>query len=262
VSDVGPQLLGRKPSPPDPRDFKLSAFLEASVSGDPLDLALATLLASPGPAKATKLWAQAATDRIKSVSPPPAPPPPPQPTVWNDPAPTLDQGQTGHCVGFGWSQWGNTDPVNDNYADSDGHAVYYEAKVVDGEPGAEDGSTVRSGAKAMQNRGRLQVYAFAGNAAEAQAWMVAHGPVVLGTDWYDSMFNPDPNGFVAPTGTVAGGHCYLLIGDENDAAVLLNSWGANWGEGGRFRMKWDDLEKLLAANGEACASVEIPLASS
>lgn len=266
TDSLGPHLLGRTPSPPDPRDYQLAHFL----TDDPLDAALAAVLGSWEGHK-TKAWAQIITARVKSLSPTPVDPAPiPDPPVpvptpdvdWLDPAGALDQGQTGHCVGFGWAQWGNTLPIEDHFLDADGDAIYYECKNIDGEPGQENGSSVRSGAKAMQTRKRLSAYAFAQTLDEARAWVDSHGPVVFGTDWLDGMFNPDAQGFVHPTGAVAGGHCYACVGDVVSEGALLfqNSWGTNWGmPGGRFKMTYADATMLLGQQGEACAAVELPL---
>lgn len=172
----------------------------------------------------------------------------------------LDQGQTGHCVGFGWSGWVDAMPVEGSYQNADGHALYYECKVIDQEPLAENGSTVRSGALALRARGRLSGFAFATSTAEIDSWINAHGPVVVGTTWTNDMFNPDAKGYVKPTGAVAGGHCYLMLErvDADDAYVFQNSWGASWGQNGRFRMKRSDFAGLLADQGEACVAAELP----
>jgi hypothetical protein len=255
---IGPHLLGRVHSIPDLRDWDLADFL----TDDPLDQALAVLVASGKVAAPTKAWAKVATAAIHALQPAPIPTPPPPTTdvVWSIPT-ILNQGDTPHCVGFGWAQWGNSDPVEDNYTDADGNAIYYECKVIDGEPGAEDGSNVRSGAQAMQNRKRLSAYAFASNVSDAEAWVRKNGPVVMGTDWTNDMFNPDVNGYIAPTGGVAGGHCYVMSGvlDSEDAYLFDNSWDVTWGLGGKFKMKKADFVTLFADGGEACASLELPL---
>jgi hypothetical protein len=172
----------------------------------------------------------------------------------------LDQGQTGHCVGFGWTGWVDAMPVEGNLQNADGHAIYYECKVIDGEPQAENGSTVRSGALALRTRGRLAAFAFATTTAEIDDWINNQGPVVVGTSWTNDMFNPDAQGFVKPTGSVAGGHCYLMLEkiDAEDAYVFQNSWGASWGQNGRFKIKRSDFDGLLQGSGEACCAAELP----
>jgi hypothetical protein len=271
--EIGKHLLGRIPNEPDDRDFTVKFLQEAS----PLEIALAKLEASKAVAPATKAFAKSLVDFLEpSPGPTPTPDPTPAPTPAPTPDPTpvptsdvqyadkdqLDQGDTGHCVGFGWAQWGNTDPINDNFTNADGDAIYYECKVIDGEPKQENGSQVRSGAKAMQDRKRDSAYAFASSLDEIKAWVQSgKGPVVIGSDWYNDMFDPDSKGFVKPTGGVAGGHCFLLVGDlESEGAFLFqNSWGKSWGLNGYFKMKYADFNKLLQAQGDACVCVELPL---
>lgn len=285
TDNLGPHLLGRVPSEPDDRDYRLAPFL----TGDPLDAALEVML-SHHYSTWFKNWATLVTQRAKGATPAPAPaptptptptptpvpptptptptptppPPPPAPSgnvTWQNPEAVLDQGQTGHCVGFGWCDWGNTYPIDDRYVASDGHTVYYECKVIDGQPGQENGSSVRSGAKAMLKRGRLSAYAAAASVAEIRAFLRAHGPIVMGTDWHTDMFTPDANGYIKPTGVIEGGHCFTAVADlvDEDAILFLNSWGNEWGLGGYFKMKTADVAKLLAAKGEAWAAVELPL---
>lgn len=280
-NEIGRHLLGRLPSPPDERDYKAAWFLpgkkSATTHKEIVTRAREELKQTTVGFK-NKYWvdapegthwyrALALLAQIAPEDPIPVPPPPPPPT----PTPTdvsftdtkqLDQGDTGHCVGFGWAQWGNSQPIEDNFTNDDGHAIYYECKVIDGEPRQENGSYVRSGAKAMQDRKRDEIYAFASTIQEIRDWVqAAKGPVVVGTDWYNDMFDPDREGYVTPTGGNAGGHCFLLIGDlESEGAFLFqNSWGANWGLNGYFKMKYEDFDKLLQADGEACVTVELPL---
>lgn len=275
MTDIGPHLLGRIPSPPDDRDFTSEFLLTAS----PLEVALAKLQASKGVAKATKDWALAITQYLEGVTPQPSPTPDPTPTptpqptgdvVWTD-SKQLDQGNYGTCVGNGWAQWGNSQPVEDNYSEKDARAIYYDATVFDGQPddpdapgGGQQGSTVRSGAKAMQKRKRNSAYAFAKTLDDIKTWVQQKGPVVIGSDWTSNMFNPDANGYIVPTGSVEGGHCYLLLGDlESEGAFLFqNSWGNSWGQNGYFKMKYEDFQKLLSSGGEASVSLELPLPAS
>jgi hypothetical protein len=171
----------------------------------------------------------------------------------------LDQGQTNHCVGFGWTGWADAAPVMDQYQNADAHALYYECKVIDGQPKGENGSSVRSGALAMRNRGKLAAFAFAASTTDINQWIDAHGTVVAGTTWTNDMFNPGADGYVKPTGGPAGGHCYLLLDriDQEDAYLFQNSWGSSWGLEGRFKMKQTDFASLLSDFGEACCTAEL-----
>lgn len=259
LDNLGPHLLGRIPSYPDPRDWQL-ARLEEVMAEDPLLTALRVLQRGTG-AKSVKDWAALATARIIGNAPPgPTGPPPPSGDVeWAHPDKALDQGQTPHCGGFGWAQFGNVAPFDDHYTNADGHAIYYEIKVVEGQPKQENGCSIRGGATAMVNRGRISGYGFAADIAGVKDWVRTKGSIVLGTDWTNDMFNPDAQGYIHPTGSLAGGHCYDIIGDlvADKAAVCLNSWG-NWAKAGVFLIKWTDVESLVfGRGGEACAALEL-----
>jgi len=257
---IGPHLLGRIYKP-DPRDWSLMRLME---------------LAEPPPSILERT-VQQVIDETEFFTDwrsylvfwrwlkghgrkPPKPPVPTDTTPGWELKIQLDQGQTGHCVGFGWSGWVDAKPVEGIYQNADAHALYYECKVIDGEPLAENGSYVRSGALALRNRGRLAAFAFAKTTAEIDTWINTEGPIVVGTTWTNDMFNPDAKGFVKPTGAVAGGHCYLMLEriDSEGAYVFQNSWGGGWGQNGRFKMKVSDFESLLNDDGDACCAAELP----
>lgn len=248
---------GRIPSPPDERDFKLEHFLGEE---DPLIGLLKTLDKSHA-AVATKKILDNLVPRFLAMNPPPRPePPPPTNRYWTNRQVALDQGNFGTCVGNGYAQWGNTEPIEDAYTETDAREIYYETTVFDGypDPTGQNGATVRSGAKAMQARGKLQIYAFAESLDTALAWLLTKGSVVVGTDWTYDMENPDADGFVHPTGDVAGGHCYLMVGfDGHDVIRFLNSWGPEWGDNGYFNMHAQEFAALLENRGELCTAVEI-----
>ena len=125
--------------------------------------------------------------------------------------------------------------------------------------GGQEGATVRSGAKVMQAKGRIKAYAFASTTDEMIEWLRTKGPITVGTNWTDSMFNPDSQGRVVPSGEAVGGHCYLCVGVNGNELVFRNSWGADWGRGGNFRMFIEDFSRLLDDGGEAITAVELPI---
>ena len=285
----------RLPNPPDARDWKMSDHLQtakplaapASTSSPSLaavDQALASMQ-KRHVAKSVLAFCKAICAFLHEVfdptpEPPTPTPVPPGPTPPEPPNPKppvpptavywadqwqLDQGDTGHCVGFGWAQRFNSGESNDpdadtwkGYTNDDAHAIYYECKVIDGEPGSEDGSYVRSGAIAMKNRGEIAAYAFADNVDDVVAWVMTKGPVVVGTDWLSDMDDPDRNGVVRATGYLRGGHCYLLDGYDTKTQMFRfqNSWG-NWAANGYFYMSKSDFANLLADQGDACGAWEV-----
>lgn len=172
--------------------------------------------------------------------------------------PVQDQGDTGHCVGFTWAQWLMTKPLRTMNGPK-GHDIYYMCKVIDGEPGNEDGTYTRSGVRAMQNQGRIANYLWAQSIDDLRVWVLTKGAACLGTNWYEGMFDPDRNGFIYPTGENMGGHEYLCVGysSKRKAFRFINSWGKYWGQKGRFWMKEADVERLVfEEGGEACGAVE------
>jgi hypothetical protein len=207
-------------------------------------------------------WIKTQPEAPPSTPPPTTPPPSVvESRIWPVDV-RLDQGRTGHCVGFGGVDWMACAPVQDpGVKNQDGHDLYYWIKSnIDGEPGQENGSTVHSLAKALKIKGRLESYVWASNADEVRAWLLSRGPVVFGTDWTSDMFDPRTDGMVTPTGAVEGGHCYLCIGFHEGFFLFLNSWGNGWGKDGMFIMQPSDVNKLLMADGaEAMAALELPL---
>lgn len=214
-------VLARKPMPYDHRDFRMVDFITPAMR-----------------ARAGQITAQ----------------------EWNAPI-ILDQGATPHCVGYAWATFGNTFPVSDGWDNNMGENIYYAAKVIDGEPGAEDGSSTRSGVQAFMQYGHLDrdAYAFAGSMQDIITWVLANGPVVVGTNWYDNMFYPDADGLVTIGGNVAGGHEWTIIGVDTIARVFhaVNTWGTSWALKGHFVIGFDDMQRLLNEQGDACTAAEV-----
>jgi hypothetical protein len=262
AEELGAHLLGRKKPRPDRRDFQMRDFLLGAKTLT-TSFTPATTLQDLADNPAFDFWSvYPEWDFIKGLR---AVTPTPAPGVtqkeW-ELLIQLDQGQTGHCVGFGNAAWGNSAPIEDTFQNADGHKIYYMAKVIDGEPGKEDGSSVHSGVKAMKQLGRVQSYYFGTTIDVIKQWVLEQNPVICGTDWFNDMFTPDADGVVVPTGGVAGGHCYLMLGydESSDLFEFDNSWGPSWGKKGRFFMHASDVETLMNRSGaEYCGAVELPV---
>lgn len=176
--------------------------------------------------------------------------------------PVLDQGQVPQCVAYAWCGFLESSPIRTKAHESP-MDIYRAARLVDEWEGENyDGTSVRAGAKVMQDEGHIAQYVWATKADEVANWILSAqgGPVVMGTDWHDSMFNPDSKGLVRLDGNITGGHAWLIYGFNRGTNLFFaqNSWGTGWGRNGRFLIRFDDLETLLADQGEAATALEVP----
>lgn len=190
----------------------------------------------------------------------------------------LDQGQEGACVGFGFAHEALARPVKVNvdalYAREQ---VYWPAQRADewdggAYPGADpfyEGTAVLAGAKQCVALGLFDTYHWAMTIQEMAAAVGFHGPVVMGVDWYNGMWDVDSEGFISATGEIAGGHCICVIGvkivkidakkkytwDNVDFLrsyfLVHNSWGQGWGVNGRAKIRFVDMMKLWPS-GDFC----------
>jgi hypothetical protein len=189
----------------------------------------------------------------------------------------LDQGDTGTCVHFGWRYWMATAPIiQSDIGEFPLHYEIYDAAIqIDEWPDNDDdterqfGTSVRAGAKVLQDWGYLGTYHWAWDIESTANWLAGidaegrfvGGPVVIGVNWYYGMFRTDAEGFlrVNPTDRVAGGHCVCLTGwnEKRGFAYGINSWSAQWGKKGRFYIPGELLDRLIREDGEVCTSSEI-----
>jgi len=182
--------------------------------------------------------------------------------TWRFRGGALDQGDTGTCVGNGWEGFLHAEPIEPNATELDAQAIYRAARLIDGDDpnDLQAGSSVRAGAQAVTKSGKLTSYLWAFNTREMAEWILRFGPVVAGTDWMTSMFQPTVEGFVkiTPTATIAGGHCYLVRGANTKQGVFTctNSWGYRWGKRGHFYMSFEDMETLMHRDGEAATAIQ------
>ena len=182
---------------------------------------------------------------------------------WWDTTPFLDQGREGACVGFSWTHWLACGPVTQARILEDysyAFTLYKEAQKIDEWPGENySGTSVRAAAKVLVSRGIVGEYRWAFTLEDVVNTVLEVGPVVMGTNWYTGMFDPDSKGFLNVTGQVAGGHAWTLTGVNLtlERFRMKNSWGAEWGNNGRAYISFADLERLIQEDGEACIAREM-----
>jgi hypothetical protein len=173
--------------------------------------------------------------------------------TWNCYA-RLDQGNEGSCVGHGVAHELAARPVVvPKVTHPMAVSIYRAAQQIDEWPGDDyEGTSVRAGMKVAQQRGHYAEYRWADHEPDIAVAVAWRGPVVMGTNWYQAMFTPDADGFLRPDGTVAGGHCWLLIGLSlrRDAYRMLNSWGPMWGDNGCAWIARSSVARLLSEDGE------------
>jgi len=173
----------------------------------------------------------------------------------------LNQGDTQHCVGFSMAHFCRCLPMKTLYEDADGHSIYYEAVEISGSEAKEIGTTIRNGAKALQQRGRIKHYALFNGSEKVSDiinWILTTGPISVGTNWYESMNHPNADGLVFPMGEIVGGHAYLINGVDKYTGLMefVNSWGDAWGKSGTFKMSIADFTSLFSDGGDAIITVE------
>jgi hypothetical protein len=180
----------------------------------------------------------------------------------------LDQGESSACVGFSSWMFLATSPIRNhpNFTPMD---LYGYAQDEDEWPGKEpevQGSSVRGAMKALQKRGLVSQYNWGFDCETVIDHVLTVGPVVMGTNWYDSMFDPDVRGYLNIDGRIAGGHAWLILGADRErknpdgtvgAVRMLNSWGRGWGQAGRAYLTFAAIDRLLSEDGEAAVATEV-----
>lgn len=173
--------------------------------------------------------------------------------------PVLNQ-WVGSCTGHESTQRLNCWPLHtareQYYNDSVAMRIYSRATQIDpwaGEyPPDDTGSSVLAAAKAAKEFGYISGYRWCFGYDQMLAGLMQN-PVGIGTNWYDNMFHPTRVGFLDVSGSLAGGHAYLVTGYSKvyKYFTILNSWSIAWGNKGRARIKADDMRRLIEDDGEA-----------
>jgi hypothetical protein len=187
----------------------------------------------------------------------------------------LDQGNTGTCVGHGWKHRLMAAPMVRKAGDKPSAFDIYDRAILvdewtdnDNDVDRQMGTSVRAGAKVLQGMGLLDEYAWITSADEAAKWIGGQdekgafigGPIVIGVNWYDGMFDTDQDGILRVTGQVAGGHCVCLNRWIPSRGLFggIQNWALPWGihGSGHFFLRAEDLDRLLREDGEGCTPTE------
>lgn len=205
--------LGRIPSPPDPRDWPIRSLL--NIAGITLPIAR--------------------IDRILGRSYPLR----------------FDQGATSSCVGQSAALVKIVEERRDlhRHVPIDPYELWAGAKREDGtgDPDADRGTYIRAALEVMrqaapvvddgwQPRMRISSYWRVDSLEEAKAAIVATGPILVGASWYQSWFDPEPDGTLPEPDTEVGGHAFVIYGydDRRQAFRAANSWSNLWADDGDF----------------------------
>ncbi len=187
--------------------------------------------------------------------------------TWAINSTALDQGNTGTCVGHGWANFLRSAPIQSNAGIDQLRWQIYDAAIQldewtdnDNDTDRQMGTSVRAGAEAVMAMNRLKSYVWSFELQPTIEWILTMGPVVIGSNWYQSMSKPDAQGFaqIKPKSPIEGGHCYLIRGADTRRALVTctNSWGDDWGKSGEFYLPFRDLERLIHEDGEVCSAVQ------
>lgn len=189
---------------------------------------------------------------------------------WTDTV-LLDQGNVGSCTGnatvgnLGTGEFIGTEPAGTALTETLALGIYSDAEVIDGNgpyPPNDNGSSGLSVAKAAKTRGLISGYTHALSLTAALA-ALQRQPVITGVNWYTGFDTPDADGFAQVSGTVRGGHEFVVVGNGTaadfgitavPAATRLvkarNSWGPSFGVNGYFYFTEADWGRLLSEQGD------------
>jgi hypothetical protein len=201
--------------------------------------------------------------------------------LWTS-GPVLDQGDIGSCEGNTATEWLNSTVNAGNRAafwkamrypgspkayltETNAKVLYSAATRFDNDeipgiyPPTDTGTSAVGIAKAMKAAGGITSYQWTFGWDHFLA-AIDVGPVMLGTNWYSGMFDPNKQGYVEISGDLAGGHAYLGKGIDykNQRVRCRNHWTKSWGPlGGEFYLSFKTLQRLLDEQGDVLIPVRI-----
>lgn len=178
----------------------------------------------------------------------------------------LDQGQIGSCtanalVGALNCTWNYPRVTTAPFTEAGAVNLYKRETADEGQPYPpnDPGGSGLAVCKAAVELGWIHKYTHALDVDHALQALVLRS-VITGINWYTSFDTPAASGLVviSKNATVRGGHEIVAneIDEPNELVWFCNSWGYNYGLGGRFCMSFTTWERLLSEQGDV--TVPIP----
>lgn len=185
---------------------------------------------------------------------------------WNASALWLDQGNTSACTAYSLLHYMADGPVTHRGANplAAADAVYRLIQSIDRaegrDYGEDGGGTMLAQSKAAVSVGWYGEYRWGYTLDELVRAVLTVGPVLMGTNWYQGQMDTDSAGRVHVTGSVVGGHAWVINGVNTlkETARLKNSWSRDWGVNGHATISFRDLNRLISEDGEVVLARELP----
>ena len=204
--------------------------------------------------------------------------------------PIVDQGDIGSCTGnalagaIGFLEYATIKP--ESFQPFSRLFIYYNERVIEGDPGQDGGANIRDGIKTLDREGACfeSLWGYSDELTfkkpTSRAYFQAQGhtitryssvnntdinqlkdalfrgfPIVFGFTVYESFQSKE----VGSTGMMPmpdrsesslGGHAVLCVGYDDSIArfIVRNSWGTDWGDEGYFYMPYSYITNRDLAN--------------
>lgn len=154
--------------------------------------------------------------------------------------------------------------LNDVWADNNQEA---DPSLTPTLEGLQQGSSIDAAMLTGRVLGVWKEFRWCRSLETASEWVRRQdgSPLLIGIVWTEDMFRPNAQGFVRPTGHIAGGHALKVLWHRKSNRikgtagywVVPNSWGYSWGVNGKCYLSDEDFDTLVfRMDGECAVAVE------